>query len=116
MEKVLGWSVDLVERPRKPAPEEVLKSWAEVWREEGVEVDWEQLLPPKGFQVLPRRWVVERTGAWHNAHKKLVWCTERVGRVIDFWVAFSDVVIIVRRLIREGWVRYRWEGRPSRRP
>jgi hypothetical protein len=62
------------------------------------------------------RWVVERTSAWHNAHKKLLWCTERVGRVIDFWVAFSDVVIIVRRLIREGWMRYRWEGRPSRRP
>ena len=50
-----------------------------------------------------------------NAHKKLMWCTERVGRVIDFWVAFSEVVIIVRRLIREGWMRYRWEGRPSRR-
>lgn len=62
------------------------------------------------------RWVVERTSAWHNAHKKLVWCTERVGRVIDFWVTFSEVVIIVRRLIREGWTRYRWEGRPSRRP
>jgi transposase len=62
------------------------------------------------------RWVVERTSSWHNAHKKLVWCTERAGRVIDFWVAFSDVVIIVRRLIREGWTRYRWEGRPSRRP
>jgi hypothetical protein len=45
-----------------------------------------------------------------------MWCTERTGRVIDFWVAFSDVVIIVRRLIREGWSRYRWEGRPSRRP
>lgn len=63
-----------------------------------------------------QRWVVERTGSWHNAHKKLVWCTERRGRVIDFWVAFSEVVIIVRRLIREGWVRYRWEGRPARRP
>jgi transposase len=62
------------------------------------------------------RWVVERTSAWHNAHKKLVWCTERVGKVIDFWVAFSSVVIIVRRLVREGWTRYRWEGRPSRRP
>jgi IS5 family transposase len=35
------------------------------------------------------RWVVERTSSWHNAHKKLVWCTERVGRVVDFWVAFS---------------------------
>jgi hypothetical protein len=64
-----------------------------------------------------QRWVSERTNSWHNAHKKLVWCTERVGRVIDFSrVAFSEVVIIVRRLIREGWIRYRWEGRPSRCP
>ncbi len=63
-----------------------------------------------------RRWVVERTNSWHNAHKKLARCTEKRGRVIDFWVAFSEVVIIVRRLVREGWIRYRWEGRPSRRP
>ncbi len=64
-----------------------------------------------------KRWIVERTNAWHNAHKKLLWCTERRGRVIDFfWVAFSDVIIIVRRLIREAWTRYRWEARPSRRP
>lgn len=63
-----------------------------------------------------KRWVVERTNSWNNAHKKLVWCTERRERVIDFWVAFSEVIIIVRRLIREGWRRYRWEGRPRRRP
>ena len=63
-----------------------------------------------------KRWVVERTNSWNNAHKKLVWCTERVGRVIDFWVAFSEVVIIVRRLIRSGWIHYRWEGRPCRQP
>jgi transposase len=63
-----------------------------------------------------QRWVVERTNSWHNAHKKLVWCTEREGGVIDFWVAFSDVVIVVRRLIREGWMRYRWGSRPTRRP
>jgi hypothetical protein len=38
--------------------------------------------------------VVERTNSWHNAHKKLLWCTERQGGVIDFfWVAFSDVII-----------------------
>ena len=35
---------------------------------------------------------------------------------IDFWVAFSNALIIVGRLIREAWSRYRWEGRPSRRP
>jgi hypothetical protein len=42
-EKTLGWSVDLVERPRSPAPKEVLMAWAEQWRKEGVMVDWEKL-------------------------------------------------------------------------
>lgn len=63
-----------------------------------------------------KRWVVERTNSWNNAHKKLVWCTERQDRAIDFWIAFSEVVIIVRRLIRRGWTHYRWEGRPCRQP
>lgn len=63
-----------------------------------------------------KRWVVERTNSWSNAHKKLVWCTERQDQVIDFWLAFSGVVITVGRLLRRGWTHYRWEGRPSRRP
>jgi transposase len=63
-----------------------------------------------------KRWVVERTNSWHNAHKKLVWCTERRGVVIDFWIAFSNVVIVVGRLIREAWIHCRWQGRPHRRP
>lgn len=64
-----------------------------------------------------KRWVVERTNSWNNAHKKLVWCTdERRVRVIDFWVAFSDMVVTVGRLIREAWTHYRWESRPRRRP
>jgi hypothetical protein len=63
------------------------------------------------------RWVVERTNSsWQNAHKKLVWFTERKGRVIDFWISFSNVIIIVGRLLRKAWTHYRWEGRPSRRP
>ncbi len=63
-----------------------------------------------------KRWVIERTNSWQNAHKKLLWCTERRGRVVDFWMALSEVIVIVRRLVREGWTRYRWDGRPSRRP
>jgi hypothetical protein len=63
-----------------------------------------------------KRWVVERTNSWNNAHKKLVWCTERRDRVIDFWLAFSGVIITVGRLIRQAWGRYRWESRPRRRP
>jgi transposase len=63
-----------------------------------------------------KRWVVERTNSWSNAHKKLAWCTEREGRVIDFWIAFSNAIIIMGRLIREAWRNNRWEGRPDRRP
>jgi transposase len=64
-----------------------------------------------------KRWVVERTNSsWSNAHKKLVWCTEKKGRVIDFWVAFSNVIIIVGRLLRKAWTHYRWQSRPRRRP
>jgi hypothetical protein len=63
-----------------------------------------------------KRWVVERTNSWSNAHKKLVWCTERRGRVVNFWVTFSNVIIIVGRLVRKAWTHYRWEGRPTRRP
>jgi transposase len=50
--------------PAKPAPKEILKLWAEQWAKEGMKVDWQKLLPPRGFQVLPRRWVVERTFSW----------------------------------------------------
>jgi hypothetical protein len=35
-EKTLGWSVDLVERPKKDAPKEVLMAWAREWAKEGV--------------------------------------------------------------------------------
>ena len=35
-----------------------------------------------------KRWVVERTNSWHNAHKKLVWCTERQGS--SSYVGSSD--------------------------
>jgi hypothetical protein len=47
-EKKLGWSVELLKRPRKPATKCVLVAWAEQWSHEGVVVDWLKLLPPRG--------------------------------------------------------------------
>jgi transposase len=57
----LGVSVEVVRKPKKPLPEKVAKVWAEEWAKEGKEVNWQRLMPPRGFRVLPRRWVVERT-------------------------------------------------------
>jgi hypothetical protein len=60
-EEALNLSVEAVRRPYKPIPEKVAKIWAQEWAKEGVKPDGEKLLPQRGFQVLPRRWVVERT-------------------------------------------------------
>jgi putative transposase len=46
-------------------------AWARKWAKEGVKVDWEHLLPPKGFQILPRRWVVERTFSWIDQNRRI---------------------------------------------
>ena len=43
------------------------------------------------------RGIVERANSWPDAHKKLVWCIERQGRIIDFWIAFPNVAIVVYR-------------------
>ena len=101
VEKVLGWTVNLVERPCKPAPEEILKSWAGQWRKEGVEVDWEKLLPPRGFQVLPRRRVVERTFSWIDHNRRM--STKDYERLTETSEAFIYVAmsrLMVKRLAR----------------
>jgi putative transposase len=100
VEKKLGWSVDLVERPRKPAPKEVLMVWAEQWLHEGVNVDWEKLLPPKGFVVLPRRWVVERSFAWISHNRRMSKDYERLCASGEAFVYAAMSRLMVRRLVR----------------
>ncbi len=100
MEKVLGWTVDFVERPRKPAPEEVLRSWAAEWTTEGEEVDWQSFMPPRGFQVLPRRWVVERTFSWIDQNRRMSKDYERLTQTSEAFIYVAMSRLMVRRLIR----------------
>jgi putative transposase len=100
VKKTLGWTVDLVERPGKPAPEEVLKSWAEQWSKEGVEVDWQKMLPPRGFQVLPRRWVVERTFSWIDHNRRMSKDYERLTETSEAFVYVAMSRLMVKRLAR----------------
>jgi putative transposase len=100
VEKTLGWSVELVERPRKAAPEEVLRAWAREWAKEGVAVDWQKLMPPKGFQVLPRRWVVERTFSWIEKNRRMSKDYERLCASGEAFVYAAMIRLMTRRLIR----------------
>jgi putative transposase len=100
VEKTLGWSVDLVERARKPALKEVLMTWTREWAREGVKVDWEQLMPPKGFQVLPRRWVVERTFSWTNQNRRMSKDYERLPESSEAFIYVAMSRLMARRLAR----------------
>ena len=100
VEKTLGWSVDLVERPKKPAPEEVLMRWAREWAKEGVAVDWQKLLPPKGFVVLPRRWVVERTLAWIDQQRRMSKDYEKLCASGEAFLYAAMIRLMTRRLAR----------------
>ncbi|HEY6750916.1 MAG TPA: transposase, partial [Rubrobacteraceae bacterium] len=70
-EEALSLSVEIVRRPLKPTSEKVAKRWAEEWAKEGKKIDWQRLMPPRGFRVLPRRWVVERTFAWLSQNRRM---------------------------------------------
>jgi putative transposase len=100
VEKTLGWSAQLVERQRKLAPEEVLIAWAEEWAKEGVKVDWEKFMPPKGFQVLPRRWVVERTIAWIDQNRRMSKDYERLPESGEAFIYVAMSRLMLRRLAR----------------
>jgi putative transposase len=100
VEKTLGWTVQIVRRPRKPAPKEVLMTWAEQWAKEGLPVEWQELLPPRGFQVLPRRWVVERTFAWISQNRRMSKDYERLPATSEAFIYVAMVRLMVRRLAR----------------
>jgi putative transposase len=100
VQKTLGWSVELVQRPGKPAPREVLMRWAAEWAKEGVKVDWQKLMPPKGFQVLPRRWVVERTFSWIDQNRRMSKDYERLPETGEAFIYVAMSRLMVRRLAR----------------
>jgi transposase len=53
-----------------------------------------------GFQVLPRRWVVERTLAWINRNRRLAKDFEATIASAESWVMMASVKLLSRRLAR----------------
>jgi putative transposase len=99
VEKVLGLSVEVVHRPSKPTPEKVAMMWAEEWSKEGWEIDWQKLLPRRGFEVLPRRWVVERTFSWLSQNRRTSRDYERLCATAE-----AFIYVAMSRLIVGAWL------------
>ena len=99
-EEVLGLSVEVVHRTRKPPPEKIARIWAEEWAKEGRKIEWQRLMPRRGFELLPRRWVVERTFAWLCHNRRLSKDYERLCSTSEAFVYAAMVRLMVRRLAR----------------
>jgi transposase len=54
----------------------------------------------KGFVVLPKRWVVERTLAWLNRCRRLAKDGENLNRKARAFLLLASIRLMVRRLCR----------------
>jgi hypothetical protein len=59
----------------------------------------------RGFQVHPKRWVVERTLAWLTAHRRLARDYERDPAVSEEMIRWAAINQMLRRLTRGGRAR-----------
>ena len=53
-----------------------------------------------GFEILPRRWVVERTFAWLNRCRRLAKDVEKSIASAEAWIMIAHIRLITRRLAK----------------
>jgi putative transposase len=101
VQKVLGWTAEIVRHPPKMAPEEVMRAWVREFNEEGVAIDLDKLLPEKGPRpFLPKRWIVERTFAWLGQNRRLSKDYERLPESGEAFIYVAMSRLMARRLAR----------------
>ena len=71
------------------------------WVRENADCELDIVKKPKGergFSVLPRRWVVERTFAWLGNFRRLSKDYEELVEVSESWIRTAMIQIMLRRL------------------
>lgn len=94
IEQTLGWSAQIVSHPPR---------YTNVWVPNDIppdQIDWSKYLPPPGFRVLPRRWVVERTFAWQGQQRRLSKEYERLCATSEALIYVTMSRLMLRRLAR----------------
>lgn len=90
----LGWRVEIV-KPRHPRG-----LTAQAMRDLLGDEEFERRFP-KGFQLLPRRWVVERTFSWFGKQRRLSKDYEFLPETEESWLYVTLTRLMVRRLAHE---------------
>ena len=73
VEEVLGWKLEVVEKPKDQ----------------------------NGFQVLPKRWIVERTFAWLVRQRRLARDYERLPETSESFIYVAMIRLMLRKLDAE---------------
>jgi putative transposase len=89
IETTVGWTVSSVQHPPKPRG---------VWADPDAVIDWAAIMPPRGFRIVPRRWVVERTFAWVGQSRRMSKDYERLCATSEAVLYAAMVRLMVRRL------------------
>jgi putative transposase len=85
MKERLGWTLEIVKPPSR---------W--VWVPPG-----EEPPPyPRGFIVLPRRWVIERTFAWITRKRRMSRDYEFLAETTEALIYVAMIRLMVRRLAK----------------
>jgi putative transposase len=101
VQKVLGWTAEIVRHPPKLLPDEVMKKWVREWAKEGVPIDPKKLVQEKGPRpFLPKRWIVERTLAWLGQNRRMSKDYERLPESAEAFIYAAMSRLMVRRLAR----------------
>ena len=99
VEKVLGWTAEIVRHPPKIAPEEVMRAWVREFNKEGVALDAKKFMPQKGPRpFLPKRWIVERTLAWLGHNRRMSKDYERLPESSEAFIYVAMSHLMARRL------------------
>ena len=92
VKETLGWTLKIVKHPWSG----IKSTYAPV----GTKVDWDAIIP-KGFHILPRRWVVERTLSWLGQNRRLSKDYEYLPSTSEVSIYVSMIRLMLRRLARE---------------
>ena len=72
-----------------------------VWAPEGAKIDWDKIMP-KGFHILPRRWIIERTNAWITHCRRLSRDFEGTHSSSESFIYLAMTKLMVASLARIG--------------
>lgn len=85
IKEMVGWRTEIIRRPNPKRG---------VWLPPGVEPP----ALPTGFQVLPRRWVVERTFAWIGRYRRFSKDYEQLCETVESLIYLAMTRLMLARL------------------